>query len=171
MKGRCPYHNFYRGHHCCLVCVRPSALCDHGSGAAQQSLLLLVLCWATAALKRCPRGSFLDVVGKLVPSPDGKYWETVNYRHTAHCKLCPAGKYSNSVQSQVCTECPGGNARGGLKRYTGWTGTYSSDGATQCHACPVGKWRIHSGKSFCWVQIDEVHKTHAPMSAPFVACW
>ena len=131
-------------------------------GAAQQSLLLLVLCWATAALKRCPRGSFLDAVGKLVPSPDGKYWETVNYRHTAHCKLCPAGKYSNSVQSQVCTECPGGNARGGLKRYTGWTGTYSSDGATQCHACPVGKWRIHSGKSFCWVQIDEVHKTHAP---------
>ena len=53
----------------------------------------------------------MDAVGKLVPSPDGKYWETVNYRHTAHCKLCPAGKYSNSVQSQVCTECPGGNAR------------------------------------------------------------
>ena len=105
----------------------------------------------------------MDAVGKIVPSPDGKYWETANYRHIAHCKLCPAGKYSNTVQSQMCAECPGGNARGGLKRFTGWTGTYSTDGATQCSVCPLGKWRMNSGKSFCWVQIDEIHKKHIPV--------
>ena len=55
--------------------------------------------------------------------------------HVAHCTLCAAGKYTNTIGIAACIDCPVGQS--------------SNVGATVCTECPAGKYTSAPEHSVC----------------------